>query len=403
MIRQIYKQFSNAILRKIIPLLGTVLLVACSQYTSAQSGRSYVLAGADTVNAGSSAGFNLNPSGAGNWTVSCGTITIQTAGSVTVNFASAGCSTAVITASSGGSVLATKKITIVSAAVLTPGTIVNATQTINYGRIPGLLSAPAAAGGACGGTYTYQWLSSSDNINFSPIAGATGQNYQPGALTATTYFKRQSGCGGSTQFTGNSVQVTVYPAMTAASLSPATQTVNYNGSPGTLSLGPLASIGANISYQWQSASNGSFSTVIPINGTGSSSYTPGNLGSTTYYRVALIRAGDTSYSSPAVVSVFPQLNAGSVNPASQTVGYDSVPLPLTSVGVSGGSGTYVYQWYSSADNTNWNLLSGVNGPEYSPGGLTSTTWFRVTVTSNGAAMTSAAAVVNVNASTSTGQ
>ncbi|RJE74831.1 PKD domain-containing protein [Reichenbachiella sp. MSK19-1] len=55
---------------------------------------------------------------------------------------------------------------------------------------PGTLTATAVAGGAGSGTYSYQWQSSSDDSNFSDISGATSENYAPGILTSTTYFRR---------------------------------------------------------------------------------------------------------------------------------------------------------------------------------------------------------------------
>jgi hypothetical protein len=40
------------------------------------------------------------------------------------------------------------------------------------------------------GSYTYQWQVSTDKINWSDTPGATSSTYTPGALSATTYYRR---------------------------------------------------------------------------------------------------------------------------------------------------------------------------------------------------------------------
>ena len=72
---------------------------------------------------------------------------------------------------------------------LTAGSI-SAAQTICYNTAPaGLTEATAATGGT--GAYTYQWESSTNNIAWTPIGGATSATYSPGALTTDTYYRRQ--------------------------------------------------------------------------------------------------------------------------------------------------------------------------------------------------------------------
>ncbi|MEJ7658582.1 MAG: hypothetical protein WKG07_02580 [Hymenobacter sp.] len=58
-----------------------------------------------------------------------------------------------------------------------------------------LTSASDASGGT--GPVTYQWDSSPDNTTWTPIGGATGATYAPGALTATTYFRRRVNASGA--------------------------------------------------------------------------------------------------------------------------------------------------------------------------------------------------------------
>ena len=61
----------------------------------------------------------------------------------------------------------------------------------------------------CGSTVSYQWQSSTDNITFSNIAGATSASYDaPSGLTQTTYYRRQATDGTNT-LTSNVVTVTI--------------------------------------------------------------------------------------------------------------------------------------------------------------------------------------------------
>ena len=84
---------------------------------------------------------------------------------------------------------------------LFPGTISPGYITINSGTAPGsIMSVTPASGGACGGSYTYQWQSSTDGINFTNISGATAKNYTPPALTSMKWFRRKVTCGADAQY-----------------------------------------------------------------------------------------------------------------------------------------------------------------------------------------------------------
>lgn len=76
-----------------------------------------------------------------------------------------------------------------------PGVISPTSIGIGYNTSPGAIMAVSASGGNCGGSFTYQWQQSMDGTNYTNITGATGLNYTPGNLTATTYFRRKVTCG----------------------------------------------------------------------------------------------------------------------------------------------------------------------------------------------------------------
>ncbi|WDF80743.1 DUF6443 domain-containing protein [Mucilaginibacter sp. KACC 22773] len=270
---------------------------------------------------------------------------------------------------------------------LTAGTISPATQAINY-NTPASLTGGAATGG--NGTYAYQWQSSPDNTTFTNISGATGTGYTSGNLTATKYYRRTVTSNGQ-PLNSNSVTVTVYPQLVAGTISPATQAINYN-TPASLTGGAATGGNGTYAYQWQSSPDNT--TFTNISGATGVSYTSGSLTATTYYRRTVTSNGQPLNSNSVTVTVYPQLVAGTISPATQAINYNT-PASLTGGAATGGNGTYAYQWQSSPDNTTFTNISGATGVSYTSGSLTTTTYYRRTVTSNGQPLNSNSVTVTV--------
>jgi RHS repeat-associated protein len=92
---------------------------------------------------------------------------------------------------------------------LLPGSINPTTISIATGTSPGYISnAILASGGGCG-SFSYQWQSSTDGLNYNDISGATGTGYAPGTLTANTWFRRKVTCGINAPAYSNSCKVTI--------------------------------------------------------------------------------------------------------------------------------------------------------------------------------------------------
>ncbi|WP_344813254.1 hypothetical protein, partial [Chitinophaga oryziterrae] len=68
------------------------------------------------------------------------------------------------------------------------GNTITADQTLCATETPATLNGGAISGGK--GTYTYQWIISTDSTNYASIAGATNNTYSPGVIAVTTWFKR---------------------------------------------------------------------------------------------------------------------------------------------------------------------------------------------------------------------
>jgi len=255
-----------------------------------------------------------------------------------------------------------------------------ANQSICNNTTPAQLTGTAPTGGNT--PYSYQWQSSTDNVTFTDITdSATNLNYQPGALTQTTYYRlnqtSSSGCG---TLTTNTVTITVYPQFVVGSIA-ASQAICYNTTPAQLT--GTAPTGGNTpyTYQWQSSTDNVTFTDITDSAT-NLNYQPGALTQTTYYRLNQTSASGcgTLTTNTVTITVYPQFVVGSIA-ASQAICYNTTPAQLTGTAPTGGNTPYTYQWQSSADNVTFTNITGATNLNYQPGALTQTTYYRLNQTS----------------------
>jgi RHS repeat-associated protein len=277
-------------------------------------------------------------------------------------------------------------------------------QTINYNTVPATINCNAASGGTCSSpNYVYQWQSSPDNVNYINISGVTSQNlsFSAGA-TQTAYYRRfvTETVSNNTGYSDVASVILNPPnpilPVGGGSVTPSTQNINYNTAPVTLSSTGVSGGTYTYTYQWQSSPDNNTWTNIPC---GATAYTPGNLTTTTHYRVAVSSNGVTAYSSSAIVNVYPQLISGIINPSSIIIRSGGNPGGISGTAPTGGNGTYTYQWLSSTDGVNFNNINGANLPYYSPGTLTANMWYKLTETSNGVTVYTNTAQVTVSNST----
>jgi RHS repeat-associated protein len=136
------------------------------------------------------------------------------------------------------------------------------------------------------------------------------------------------------------------------------------------SSGPMV---INVYVKWTGGTSGTLQAVSSMNGTAS-----------------------------RTISITTALQPGSITNPTQTIGYNTLPLNINVNTPSGGScGTpnYTYQWYSSPDNINWNIISGATNNFLSfATPLTQTTYYKRTVTetnTSATASTSPTAAITV--------
>jgi RHS repeat-associated protein len=250
-----------------------------------------------------------------------------------------------------------------------------------------------------GNTETYTLTGSCTAASWTATCGTV----QSSTSTSVTVYFNVQGCtsslisarssSGST-LASKTVTVNQPPALVCGSISNPSQTINYDAQPAQLDAAASSGGSGSYSYQWYSSTNGT--TFTAISGATTQNYQPLDLQVTTYYHRTTISGFQNCATNTATVNVYPQLQAGSVSPSSQTINYDGPAGTLSIAGLSGGSGSYTYQWQSSPNAySGYTNISGAKSSTYSPGNLTVTTYYQVLDSSNGIGLIANYGVVTI--------
>ena len=302
------------------------------------------------------------------------------------------------------------------------GTTVNYVITVNPG--PSIATQPISSTLCLGGTPsmlavtlnntsgnpTYQWYSNTANntMTGTAISNETNSSYLPPAsAVGTTYYYcvitlTSGGCS-SLKSAVASVTIVDLANITTQPMAsqnlcvgvtiPSALSVSYSGGTGTPT------------YQWFINTTNSTTGGTAIPGATNSTYTPPvfTLASIYFYYVTITLSGTscgnlTSSVAEIIVDNDPTIATQPLN--SQTVCQNATPTDL-SVTLSGGSGTYSYQWYSNLVNsaTSGTIINGATSSIYSPlTTLVGTKYYYCVITQNGVAgctVTSATASVSI--------
>ena len=237
-------------------------------------------------------------------------------------------------------------------------------------------------------TISIQWQISSDGVAFANVAGAVEENYLPGMLSQTTWFRRVVTTVDVID-ASIPVQVIVQPFITGNAIGNP-DTICYGLNPQTLiSIGTPLNGNGTYSYSWSlSLDNSAF--TAPTNAHTEANYTPTALTATTWFRRTVTSGRCVDVSAPVEITVLTLTN----NTISLISGGQDTTLcfggtPNRLVGYVPDDGTdvsrsYTYTWMFSTDNTNWeNLVSGNLHRDYDlPAALQQTTWYRRVAASN---------------------
>ncbi|HYG37881.1 MAG TPA: sugar-binding protein, partial [Cytophagales bacterium] len=317
--------------------------------------------------------------------------------------------------------------------VTTPGAIAG-NQSICSGDDPVAFTSTEAALTYC--TFsTYQWQSSTNNVNFTNISGATSATYNAPAVTQTTYYRRGATDACNTTYTtpvtvtvtttppgdpavfGNNVwNVYAYKSKNFANyggyytegsssilnfnsqslwgqtLSPSTPANTVSGYQGC----QIPVDNHSISYKRKGFPTGTYQIGVTshddaasllINGIqvwnhngccdAHSNVWIGNLDANSTIEFRWEEDGGNSYGSLNFTTVVPTtLNGGTIG-TSQSICSGDNPIAFTSTALASG-GCYIngYQWQSSTNNVNFTNISGATATTYDAPAVTQTTYYR---------------------------
>jgi hypothetical protein len=299
-------------------------------------------------------------------------------------------------------------VTITVNPVLAGNTITTLNQSICVGST---LSIQAALPTGGGGTYIYQWQSSStvEPNDFTDITtDGNNQNYtfSPGNTTGTRYFRRLVTSGGCTSNSGV-VVITVNPALAGNTVITPNQAICAGASIGLLADLPTGGSGA-FNYQWQSSNTGNANSFANVNASGNSqnyTFTPGSFTGTRYFQRVVTSGGCSSTSGMVAITVNPAISNNFITTPNQSICAGSSITIQAALPAGGNGTTYTYQWQSSnsSDPNTFNNIAENNTTSqtfnFNPGSFTGTRYFRRVVMSGTCISTSAPIGITVTPTT----
>ncbi|NDK55879.1 gliding motility-associated C-terminal domain-containing protein [Pontibacter fetidus] len=268
-------------------------------------------------------------------------------------------------------------------------------EAICEGETPALLTGSTPTGGD--GMYTYSWSFSENGTSFTTIANSNLKDYQPGKLTKTTWFKRTVTSGPCAQTESAAVQVVVHPAIIANTVTLTDAVICANEKPGIINGSKHAGGISVYTYLWETSTDGvNYTAAAGVNS--NQAYQPGVLTEPTWFRRKVTSGKCYDYSAAVKIEVNPVIANNTITDE-QAVCVGAAPALLQGAAPTGGNGTYTYQWQYATTNTPsaFNPVAG-NGttPDYQPGTLYTTTYFRRVVMSGACTLVSNVVKVTVS-------
>jgi gliding motility-associated-like protein len=247
----------------------------------------------------------------------------------------------------------------------------------------GLIRASMPTGGD--DTYSYTWLVSSDNISYSVIGGANGQNHGAGILSSDKYYKRvvYSGSDDVCRDTTVPYPITVYPSISGNSIS--TDSSRYcagdipeifNGDT------PTGGNEPNYVYSWWIRELAGI--WEQIDGETDLSYTPSTIFTDSVEIRREVASGSYNAcideSNTIQVDVIPYIINNLVS-ENEAVCEESQPVAFTEVPAEGAAGGFEYMWQITPEGTeDWlpasEAITANNLISYSSPGLNESSLYR---------------------------
>lgn len=225
------------------------------------------------------------------------------------------------------------------------GNVIAADQTICSGSSATPLTGPEPTGG--NGTYIYQWQSSPDGTSWADISGANSQNYDPGNVSAKTYYQRYV-TSGACDNTSTPVTISVTTPIQNNTIG-ADQTICYGAVPSGFTGTVATSSGGTVSYTWYETPDGT--TLGTMVGSDQNLQLTTPLTATTQYIRVASDGGACldDVSTPITVTVAAKLQVNIINSKEPKCGGGSDGS--LEADASGGLGDYTYTWTGDKTGT----------------------------------------------------
>ena len=262
------------------------------------------------------------------------------------------------------------KITVIN---FLPGSI-GANHTICEGSAAAAITSVTPTGD---GAFTYRWFSSPDNSTWTVIPMAISETYNPGAIPADTYYKREVT---STLFGKACVAETNVILITVNNFLPGTisgeQTVCEGVATAAVTTLVAPSGDGIFTYQWKSSLDGINFTNIA--GATLDTYSAGILAQDTWFKLSVTSTLNTI---PCVketnfVKVTVNNVTGGTVISDQTICKGNDPVVFTSIVNGTGDGVVTFQWQQSADGVLFADIPGETAPNYDAPALLADTWYK---------------------------
>ena len=188
------------------------------------------------------------------------------------------------------------------------GGTASSNQTICWNTTPTALTLSGSAG-------SIQWQSSTDNVTFNNISGATSTTYAPGALTATTYYRAILTSAGGCTATSTTVTITVtncidavndtYASVTAGTSTTSVITNDKNNSGTAAVIGTAAGQVSIRTATDAAGTTGSWPTGFTLNADGTITVAAGTAAGTytLYYTICNQTAGSPCDTTSVTITV----------------------------------------------------------------------------------------------------
>ncbi|MBK9389366.1 MAG: gliding motility-associated C-terminal domain-containing protein [Bacteroidetes bacterium] len=159
--------------------------------------------------------------------------------------------------------------------------------TICDGANPNRLQGTLPTGGTnLPGDYAYEWLSSTDNSTWIPVASSgTSQGYDPPALNVTTYYMRKVLSGACIDISAATIKITVLPLIANNTLT-APAVICKGSAPDPLTGSTPTGGDGNYKYLWEQSIDGgsTWTLAAGVNNDPSGNYQPPALSVPTKYK-----------------------------------------------------------------------------------------------------------------------